>query len=106
MYEFEAEVLVLYHSTTIARKYQAMLHCGCVRQTAKIVGMDKEFIRTGDRAIVHFAFLRHPEYVRVGSRFVFREGLFVGLADGAGRTKGLGKISKLFPLDKITTAAF
>ncbi|KAJ3413146.1 hypothetical protein HDV05_008484, partial [Chytridiales sp. JEL 0842] len=52
--EFEAEVLVLYHSTTIGAKYQAMLHCGCVRQTAKIIGMDKQVLRTGDRAIVRF----------------------------------------------------
>ncbi|KAJ3207957.1 GTP-binding protein 1 [Dinochytrium kinnereticum] len=54
VYEFEAEILVLYHSTTIGAKYQAMLHCGCVRQTAKIIGMDKQVLRTGDRSVVRF----------------------------------------------------
>jgi GTPase len=72
--EFEAEVLVLYHSTTIAQRYQAMVHCGCVRQAAKIMAMDKQFIRTGDRALVHFKFLQHPEFVKEGMRLVFRDG--------------------------------
>jgi GTPase len=34
--EFEAEVLVLYHSTTIAINYQAVVHCGVAQQTAKV----------------------------------------------------------------------
>ncbi|KAJ3333425.1 hypothetical protein HDU76_008236 [Blyttiomyces sp. JEL0837] len=76
VYEFEAEILVLYHSTTIGAKYQAMLHCGCVRQTAKIIGMDKQVLRTGDRALVQFRFIQHPEYMKVGTRLLFREGLF------------------------------
>ncbi len=77
--EFEAEVLVLYHSTTIAERYQAMIHCGCVRQAAKILGMDKDFIRTGDRALVHFKFMQNPEYVKEGMRLVFREGMLSSL---------------------------
>jgi GTPase len=36
VYEFKAEILVLYHSTTISKRYQAMLHCGCVRQSAQV----------------------------------------------------------------------
>ncbi|KAI8800164.1 P-loop containing nucleoside triphosphate hydrolase protein [Cladochytrium replicatum] len=83
--EFEAEILVLYHSTTIGTKYQAMLHCGCVRQTAKIVGMDRAMLRTGDRALVVFRFMQVPEYVKVGTRLLFREG----------RTKGVGKVVRL-----------
>lgn len=54
---FEAEVLVLYHSTTIKSKYQAMVHCGAVRQTASIITTDKTVLRTGDRAkVVSFFF--------------------------------------------------
>ncbi|KAJ3103986.1 GTP-binding protein 1 [Phlyctochytrium planicorne] len=87
VYEFEAEILVLYHSTTIGAKYQAMLHCGCVRQTAKIVGMDKQVLRTGDRAAVRFRFIQHPEYLKIGTRLLFREG----------RTKGVGKVISLGP---------
>lgn len=49
---FEAEILVLYHSTTIKSKYQAMVHCGAVRQTASILTSEKSILRTGDRAKV------------------------------------------------------
>ncbi|KAK3828424.1 MAG: GTP binding protein [Benniella sp.] len=84
--EFEAEILVLYHSTTIGQKYQAMLHCGAVRQTARVLAMDKpdQILRTGDRATVRFQFLQ-PAYLKVGARLIFREG----------RTKGIGKVSKI-----------
>ena len=84
--EFEAEVIILFHSTTMGPKYQAMVHSGVVRQTACIVGMEQDLLRTGDRAKVRFRFMRHPEYLRVGARMVFREG----------RTKGIGKITALF----------
>ncbi|KAI8646855.1 translation protein [Parasitella parasitica] len=82
---FEAEVLVLYHSTTIKSKYQAMVHCGAVRQTASILTTDKTVLRTGDRAKVEFEFVKNPEYLTIGTRLIFREG----------RTKGVGKITQL-----------
>ncbi|KAJ3320174.1 Short integuments 2, mitochondrial [Boothiomyces sp. JEL0866] len=91
--EFEAEILVLYHSTTIKERYQAMLHCGGVRQTARIVNMtDKQILRTGDRSIVRFRFLQHPEYIKVGTKVLFREG----------RTKGVGKVVSIIPEAKQT----
>ncbi|KAI8818954.1 P-loop containing nucleoside triphosphate hydrolase protein [Fimicolochytrium jonesii] len=91
VYEFEAEILVLYHSTTISKKYQAMLHCGPVRQTAKILTMDQQILRTGDRAFVRFRFIQHPEYLKIGSRLLFREG----------RTKGVGKVTRLFTESEV-----
>lgn len=53
---FEGQILVLYHNTTIAPKYQAVLHVGSIRQTVRIVSMDnpKGILRTGDRATVVF----------------------------------------------------
>ncbi|KAI8365186.1 P-loop containing nucleoside triphosphate hydrolase protein [Radiomyces spectabilis] len=83
--KFEAEILVLYHSTTIKQKYQAMVHCGAVRQTASIVNMQNTVLRTGDRAKVQFEFVKNPEYLVEGTRLIFREG----------RTKGVGKITRL-----------
>jgi GTPase len=78
--EFVAEVLILSHATTIRPRYQAMLHVGPVSQTCAIIDIDREFIRTGDRATVAFRFVQQPEYLAVGDRILFREG----------RTKGLG----------------
>ncbi|KAJ6439881.1 GTP-binding protein 1 [Purpureocillium lavendulum] len=78
--EFIAEVLILSHATTIKVKYQAMLHVGPVSQTCAIIDIDRELIRTGDRATVAFRFVQRPEYLVPGDRLLFREG----------RTKGLG----------------
>ena len=83
--DFVAEVLILSHATTIRPKYQAMLHVGPVSQTCAIIDIDREYIRTGDRATVAFRFVQRPEYLAVGDRILFREG----------RTKGLGIVKEL-----------
>ncbi|PIL36211.1 hypothetical protein GSI_01872 [Ganoderma sinense ZZ0214-1] len=85
--QFEGQVLILYHNTTLQRNYQAMLHCGAVRQTVRIISMDhpQGILRTGDRATVTFEFISHPEFIKEGMKLLFREG----------KTKGLGVITRL-----------
>lgn len=83
--EFVAEVLILSHATTIKTKYQAMLHVGPVSQTCAIIDIDRQYIRTGDRATVAFRFVQRPEFLAIGDRILFREG----------RTKGLGIVKAL-----------
>jgi len=85
--QFEGQVLILYHNTTLQKNYQAMLHCGAVRQTVRIIGMDAQCLRTGDRATVQFEFISHPEFIKEGMKLLFREG----------KTKGLGVITRLIP---------
>ncbi|OZC09165.1 GTP-binding protein AGP-1 family protein [Onchocerca flexuosa] len=85
--QFDAEILILHHPTTIAENYQAMVHIGSIRQTATIVHMTKTVLRTGDRDMVTFKFIKNPEYLSVGSRMVFREG----------RTKAVGTVAKVYP---------
>lgn len=83
---FEGQVLILYHNSTIQPNYQAMLHVGSVRQTVKILSIEKsKVLRTGDRAKVKFEFMKQPEFVKLGQKLLFREG----------KTKGLGVITKL-----------
>ena len=48
-WEFDADIAILTHSTTIAPKYQAVIHCEIVRQAARVVAMDRERLRSGDR---------------------------------------------------------
>jgi len=84
-WEFEGEILVLHHPTTISARYQAMVHCGSIRQTASIIRMSAECLRTGDKAQVLFRFVKHPEYLREGQKLVFREG----------RTKAVGSVTKI-----------
>lgn len=93
---FVAEVLILTHATTIKSRYQAMLHVGPVSQTCKIIDLDRDYIRAGDRATVVFEFCQRPEYLCVGDKLLFREG----------RTKGLGYVKALgydenHPLEKV-----
>ncbi|XP_076018533.1 GTP-binding protein 1-like isoform X2 [Genypterus blacodes] len=92
-WEFEAEILVLHHPTTISPRYQAMVHCGSIRQTATILTMNKDCLRTGDKASVHFRFIKTPEYLHCEQKLVFREG----------RTKAVGTITKL--LQSVNTQA-
>lgn len=90
-WEFEGEIVVLHHPTTISSRYQAMVHCGSIRQTASILSMSKECLRTGDKAHVLFRFIKHPEYIRPQQRMVFREG----------RTKAVGNVLKPLPITSI-----
>eukprot|EP00754_Rhynchopus_humris_P026995 Rhum_TRINITY_DN15056_c10_g1::Rhum_TRINITY_DN15056_c10_g1_i1::g.135364::m.135364 len=83
--EFAADIVVLYHSTTIKSQYEPVIHCSNVRQSAKITLVGTDLLRTGDKSRVHFKFLYRPEYMKLGSKLVFREG----------RTKGLGTIVDL-----------
>uniref|UniRef100_A0A452SHQ0 Translation elongation factor EFTu/EF1A C-terminal domain-containing protein n=1 Tax=Ursus americanus TaxID=9643 RepID=A0A452SHQ0_URSAM len=55
--------------------------------TATILSMDKDCLRTGDKATVHFRFIKTPEYLHIDQRLVFREG----------RTKAVGTITKVWP---------
>jgi len=62
------------------------VHCGSIRQTATILTMNRECLRTGDKASVHFRFIKTPEYLHCDQRLVFREG----------RTKAVGTITKVW----------
>merc|ERR1712232_522022 len=84
-WEFKAEVVILHHATTIRQRYQALIHCGTVRQAAAVKEMSQALLRTGDRSIVTFRFVYHGEHVNVGSTILFREG----------RTKGIGRVVEL-----------
>lgn len=85
-YEFDAEVLILHHPTTIKMNYQPTIHCGTITQTAKICKMDNEIMRTGDRSKIKFRFMHRPEYIEKNNYLVFREG----------NTKGIGKVVNVY----------
>lgn len=84
-WQFEAEITILYHSTTIAANYEPVIHSTTVRQSARITYVAQEVLRTGDRSLARFHFLYRPEYMKEGQRLIFREG----------RTKGIGVVTKL-----------
>jgi GTPase len=100
--EFEAEILVLHHPTTISVNYQAMgeqklddlknfrlsilfQFTAELCQTATIMSMSIQHLRTCDKALFTIRFIKNPEFLRVGSKLIFTEG----------RTKAIGKITKV-----------
>ena len=90
--EFQAEVRVLYHRTTIAVGYEAVVHCGNVTQTARVVAMDAAALRTGDKALVTLRFLFSPEYILPGQRIIVREG----------RARCIGRVTAVTPYVSAT----
>ena len=87
--EFEIEALIVHHSSTIKVGYQSVVHCHVIRQTCTVVEMDKQFLRSGDTGNIKFKFMKKPEYLHLGDTLLFREG----------RTRGKGKITKIFPME-------
>ncbi|XP_029926401.1 GTP-binding protein 2 [Myripristis murdjan] len=86
---FEAEIVLLFHAKTFHKGFQVTVHVGNVRQTAIVVAVHgKEELRTGEKAVVRFRFIKHPEYLKVGAKLLFREGV----------TKGIGHVTKLQPV--------
>ncbi|XP_074502149.1 GTP-binding protein 2 [Sebastes fasciatus] len=86
---FEAEIVLLFHAKTFHKGFQVTVHIGNVRQTATVEAVyGKEELRTGEKAVVLFKFFKHPEYLKVGAKVLFREGV----------TKGIGHITKLQPI--------
>lgn len=112
--QFEAAIVLLFHAKTFRRGSQVTVHVGNVRQTAIVEGLQgkvsdpaphrqlfhlvsacgncclcvsQEELRTGERAVVRFRFIKHPEYLRLGAKLLFREGV----------TKGIGHVTRLLP---------
>ena len=83
---FEAEIAVLHHSSTIKTGYEAVMHCGVIRQSARIIKMNKDILRTGDKGLLTFQFMFNSEYLKPNLSFLLREG----------RTKVLGFITKVY----------
>lgn len=103
---FKAKITILHHSTTITLNYQPVIHCGPIRQSAKIMEIENKsgnteeeivskkknidpnkLLRTGDNAIITFCFMFHPEYIEEGNILFFRDG----------STKGYGEIVEVIP---------
>lgn len=87
---FQANVCVLFHPTEILRGFRTTVHIGNIRQTAVIEGIHPvKGMKSSDQASVVFRFIKNPEFVKMGSRILFREG----------RTKGIGKVTQVFPFE-------
>jgi len=87
--QFKCNIKILNHSTTISDRYSPVIHCGTVRQSAKIVLEKGQTLKMGDKADVSFRFMDRPEFMEVGSKFFFREGT----------TRGVGNVIEVLSID-------
>jgi elongation factor 1-alpha len=87
-YQFTAEIEILNHSTAISGKYTPVIHCGIVRQSAKIILKEGQVLKIKDTAEVGFRFIQHPEFIEEGTIFFFREGT----------TRGVGIVKSILSL--------
>lgn len=92
--EFKSKVYLLFHANQISRGFQATVHVGNVCQTAHIVSMDKDSLKTNESATVTWRFNSRLEYIRPGSRLIFREGT----------TKGMGEVIEIVPHQELESS--
>ena len=88
-YKFLAKVNILHHATTIKDGYTPVIHCGPIRQAARIKIIkqknNKTRVRTGDNCIAEFTFKSHVEFIEKDMVLFFRDG----------NTKGVGEVIKV-----------
>ena len=82
---FKAKITILHHPTTIKINYEPVIHCGKIAQSAKIINMSKDNLRTGDQDVLTFQFKYNPEFIEKDDILIFREG----------KTKGIGRIIEI-----------
>jgi len=81
-HKFRADIMVLYHRTTIREGYEATFHINTIRQAGRFLKLSKNPLRSGDRATIVVEMLHRLVYLLPGQQFVFREG----------HTRGIGTI--------------
>jgi elongation factor 1-alpha len=83
--DFEADVAILVHPTTIRDGYECITHIETIAETTSFEPLDKEYMSAGDNGKVRMRFKYRPYCVKEGQKIIFREG----------RSKGIGTITKI-----------
>jgi elongation factor 1-alpha len=83
--EFEAEVAILVHPTTIREGYECITHIETIAETTCIRPVDQEYLSAGDTSLIRIKFKYRPCAIRIGQKLIFREG----------KSKGVGTITRL-----------
>lgn len=83
--EFEADVAILVHPTTIKEGYECITHIETISETVKFEPLDKEYMSAGDTGKVRMRFKYRPFCIKEGQKIIFREG----------RSKGIGSVTKI-----------
>jgi elongation factor 1-alpha len=83
--EFEAEVAILVHPTTIKRGYECIAHIETIAETMTFEPIDNEYMSAGDTGKIKMTFKYRPCCIKEGQKLIFREG----------RSKGVGTVTRI-----------
>ena len=83
--EFEAEVAILVHPTTIKKGYECIAHIETIAETMTFEPVDSEYMSAGDTGKIKMKFKYRPCSIKEGQKLIFREG----------RSKGVGTITRI-----------
>jgi elongation factor 1-alpha len=83
--EFEAEVAILVHPTTIKKGYECIAHIETIAETMTFEPLDSEYMSAGDTGKIKMKFKYRPCSIREGQKLIFREG----------RSKGVGTVTRI-----------
>lgn len=83
--EFEAEVAILVHPTTIKRGYECIAHIETIAETMTFEPIENEYMSAGDTGKIKMKFKYRPCCVKEGQKLIFREG----------RSKGVGTVTRI-----------
>jgi elongation factor 1-alpha len=83
--EFEADVAILVHPTTIKDGYECITHIETIAETTTFEPLDKEYMSAGDTGKIKMQFKYRPYSIHKGQKLIFREG----------RSKGVGTITRI-----------
>ncbi|KAI6659209.1 hypothetical protein LOD99_14882 [Oopsacas minuta] len=90
--EFVADTYLIYHTTNfITSKFRLTVYINSIRQQAIIFQIEDDILEPGNQKKVHFRFTRHPEYLSIGTKILFREGT----------TKGIGTVTNLLSVNTL-----
>lgn len=84
--EFDADVAILVHPTTIKEGYECITHIETIAETTCFRPIEQEYLSAGDTGKIRMRFKYHPFAIREGQKLVFREG----------KSKGVGTVTRLY----------
>ncbi len=83
--EFDAEVAILVHPTTIKEGYECITHIETIAETTCFKPIEKDYLSAGDTGKIRMRFKYHPFAIKEGQKLIFREG----------KSKGVGTVTRL-----------
>ncbi|BDZ69700.1 GTPBP1 family GTP-binding protein [Methanobacterium petrolearium] len=83
--EFDADVAILVHPTTIKEGYECITHIETIAETTCFKPIENEYLSAGDTGKIRMRFKYRPFAIREGQKLIFREG----------KSKGVGTVTRL-----------